>query len=198
MISSFFLTIVSHYCPSLSCHLSPPFHYVSSSSHWGLLEQVACGRLLLCSACWPAGGCLPVCVCTCESLHTRASVVHMCMPVCAQVCGSLSLHMLIFLQKCSGSTSFTLLSLSVFHSHPLEVCALRARMAASSALRTNGPCRLLTFTVLLIASLLNGKYLKNAQCKRGSTFRDRMASRGREGQKGWGRGGGVFVWMVFE
>lgn len=41
-----------------------------------------------------------------------------------------------------------------FHSHPSDVCALRMRMAASSAQRTNGPCKLLAFALVLIASLL--------------------------------------------
>lgn len=56
---------VSHSRRSLSNRLILPFHQVSPSTHWGLLEQVACGRLLLCSACWPAGGCLPVSACMC-------------------------------------------------------------------------------------------------------------------------------------
>lgn len=49
----------------------------------GLLEQVACGRLLLRSARWPAGGCLPVCVHSCEC---RARVL---MLMCEEACPSM-------------------------------------------------------------------------------------------------------------
>lgn len=73
---------------------------------------MACGRLLLCSACWPAGCCLPVGV----SLLMNASVVHMCMHVCLHrvcrhverpVCAYahfLSVHLCVFVLVCPAVT----------------------------------------------------------------------------------------------
>lgn len=85
-----FVSLFSH-----SCCLTLPFHQSSSSTHWGLLEQVACGRLLPRSACRPAGGCLPVCVylCVCmlKSAYEMWAWMHACRPAFAyvQFCASL-------------------------------------------------------------------------------------------------------------
>lgn len=74
-----FVSLFSH-----SCCLTLPFHQSSSSTHWGLLEQVACGRLLPRSACRPAGGCLPVCVSVC--MHVKVCIWNVSVNACVQTC----------------------------------------------------------------------------------------------------------------
>lgn len=74
-----FVSLFSH-----SCCLTLPFHQSASSTHWGLLEQVACGRLLPRSACRPAGGCLPVCVSVC--MHVKVCIWNVSVNACVQTC----------------------------------------------------------------------------------------------------------------
>lgn len=108
MISSFYLAIVSHSCPSLSCCLTLSFRHASSSSHGGLLEQVACGS---CCCALLVGlqeaAYLSVCVrarvCrlhgTCVLAYVR-TCTHVLIQGCAGMCSLLSVHMLMFVHKC--------------------------------------------------------------------------------------------------
>lgn len=89
IITSMVFSLFSHPCRSLSHRLILPFHQVSSSTHWGLLEQVACGRLLPCSACRLAGGCLPVCVSVCVKICMWNVSVNACVQAALCICSVL-------------------------------------------------------------------------------------------------------------